>query len=140
MFKILSTHPHPSAEILDQSTRIVKHAQTVRSNALDVTLYERAKLFVVNGGTTKGVDVGVERAGDQNTSAALDGALATAQPYPTRGISEVGGRREFAPFQPLVMAVFACPMEPWRQPERSRKSRVDLALALFSEACKSRQP
>jgi len=47
-------------------------------------------------------------------------------------LKEKDRRGSFEPFEPLVMAVLASGLEPWRDPERIRKSRVDLAMALAS--------
>ena len=125
---MLSTHPTP--EVLDSCTQIIQNAQTIRSNALDVAFYDSAKFFVTNGPNAKdnGGVVAEEGSENKNTSPASDIALAT-QRFPTGETSEVGDQRLFERFQPLVMAVLACPSEPWRQPERSRKSRVNLALS-----------
>ncbi len=127
MFKILSTHPTP--EVLDSATQIIQKAQTIRSNALDVALYDSAKIFVTNGPLAKNNGGVVAASGSDNkdTSSASDTALATerSSALETSEVSDEPLER----FQPLVMAVVACPLEPWRQPERSRRSRADLALA-----------
>ncbi|KAJ9604971.1 proteasome component M29 [Cladophialophora chaetospira] len=129
VFKVLSTHPN--LEVLDQSTQIITKAQSVRFSALDMALYDGAKYFVVNGPWTKKGDVVVadETSDNKNPSSGADGALATVQRS-----SDSGDQRLAERFQPLVWAVFACPKEPWLQPERSRKSRADLALTLSERA------
>ena len=126
MFKILSTHPSQGG--LDLSTKIVNKAQSVGSNALDLALYDSANFFIVNAPKTKGVD-DVEVDGKTSLSAS-DGKLATGQRSSADFTSEVGDQGVVERFQPLLMAVFASPLEPWQQPERARKSRVELALAL----------
>ena len=131
MFRILSTHA--STEVLDPATKVVEKAHAVRSTALDMALYESAKIFVVNAPKTKGDEDDVVKdsktgsSDDRNTSPASNDALATNRRQFSGVTSEVG---VFERFQPLVMAVLAAPLEPWRQPERARKSRVELALAL----------
>ncbi|KIW30103.1 uncharacterized protein PV07_05877 [Cladophialophora immunda] len=134
MFRILSTHAHP--ESLDPAMKIVQKAQAIRSSTLDITLCDSAKFFVVNG-PAKGVDGdgGSGRGEDLDDKITSASSLATASaPRPSaREGSELDGRRAFEPFQPLVMAVLACPPEPWREPERARKSRAELALALAQQ-------
>ncbi|OAP62189.1 hypothetical protein AYL99_04392 [Fonsecaea erecta] len=121
MFRILSTHARP--ESLDSATKIVQKAHGIRSSTLDIALYDAAKFFVVEGPKSKGVVDGGEVLDEKNTSA-------SAARSGAREGSELDGQRASEPFQPLVMAVLACPPEPWREPERARKSRAELALAV----------
>ncbi|KIW80525.1 hypothetical protein Z517_07141 [Fonsecaea pedrosoi CBS 271.37] len=135
MFKILSTHMQ--TESLDSAMKIVQKAQTIRSSKLDIALYDGAKFFVVNTSRPKseGSDGGDDNVDgpDDTINSASGLATASAPRSSAREGSELDGRRAFEPFQPLVMAVLACPPEPWREPERARKSRADLALAMAQQ-------
>jgi len=132
LFKVLSAHT--SEEALDSATKIVEKAQANRSNALDIALYDSAKYFVSKSPKRHMADdVGEEAKAesDKITSPASNGALATQQRSSADDASAEGiDPGVFERFQPLIMAVLAFPLEPWRQPERGRRSRVDLALAL----------
>ena len=134
LFKVLSTHPN--REVLDQSSQIIKKAQSVRSHTLDIALYDSAKFFILNGPSTKmKADVVSDEISDnKNPSSGSEGALATVHRVFPGESSEAGDQRPPERFQPLVLAVLACPLEPWLQPERSRKSRAELALALTGSA------
>ena len=133
VFKILSVHPSTSQEMVDLSTRIVTKAQTIRSNALDVVLYDSAKFFVEKGLSTKEMNVAGVDVSDNKipSSASSGGALATELRASAGESSAVNGLERF---EPLAMAVFASPLEPWRQPERTRKSRVELAATLSRQS------
>lgn len=133
MFRILSTHLYEA--VLGPATQIVEKAQAIRSNALNTALYDGAKFLVENGSKISTVDVvGVEVSVGEKTSSVSDAALATGQRFSAQEGFEIGAGNVSARFQPLVMAVLACPVEPWRQPERVRKSRLELALALAQGA------
>jgi hypothetical protein len=135
MFRILSTHPHEA--VLDQAIQIIDRVQALRSNALDLILYDSAKFFVAQAimkpkkGSTH---VGGEISDNKNTASASAGALATESRAlgsdSSSGATVETADKAVARFEPLAMAVIAYPTEPWRQPERTRKSRLDLGLAL----------
>lgn len=136
MFRILSANP--SVEVLDLSTKIVQKTQAIRSSGLDIALYDSAKFFVVNGpkAQTAGNGQGAKQKRESGSEKASSGSGTGTNPSSTQATgslsseSEERVRESTERFQPLVMAVLAAPLEPWRQPERVRKSRVELAVAL----------
>lgn len=139
LFKVLATHAH--VELLGQALHIAQKAHGIRSGLVDGTLYESAKIFVDGRSRRAGIDGGAQEtvvSADQNASASLASkeALATeSRRGSARVESEAGAKGQgqegsFGPFDPLVMAVLAASPEPWRDPERVRRSRVELAVAL----------
>jgi hypothetical protein len=141
LFRILSTHTGTSQDLLDLATKIVEKVQSVRSSSLDMALYSGVTIFVENVAPAKGVDVAVgDKSDAKNTSSASRSAPATGPRGSFGGEDSEEGDQPGARFQPLIMAVFAYPSEPWRQPERARKSRVDLGLALARQRPSLKDP
>ena len=124
----MSTGPSLSQEILDQTAQIVTKTQSVRSSALDVALYDAVKFFIDSRPDSENVDVveDGERTDEKDQVASRSGSSKIAS---AKGGSEESDET-IARFEALALAVLASPLDAWREPERARKSRVDLALAV----------
>jgi hypothetical protein len=102
----------------------------MHSNVLDNSLYEHAKIIIDSRTSEHGVAQG--SGSNKNTSSALPEVPATS----VSAADKISATDEWAfeRFQPLVLAVLAYPEQPWHQPERTRKLRLELALAVSQQS------
>jgi hypothetical protein len=104
----------------------------MHSNILDNSLYEHAKIIIDSRTSNNGVARSTES--NENTSSASPEAPATSVSV----ADKISATDEWAfeRFQPLILAVLAYPEQPWHQPERTRKLRLELALAVSQQSLK----
>jgi hypothetical protein len=101
----------------------------MHSNGVDNALYEQAKIFIDSRRSQNGAAQGSDL--NKNTSPASPEAPATS--VDAADETSATDDRMFERFQPLVLAVLAYPEQPWHQPERTRKLRLELALAVSQQ-------
>jgi len=142
LFKLLRTHADP--KVLDPCMKIVRKARSVQATEIEVVLYEETKKFVLSRPKGKGsAQFDKDAQGhDKEQEGTTENPSATGmrEPAPASKVGEFseGGEAHeeegrmgpFEAFEPLMLAVLQTDPERQDQPERARKSRADLALAL----------
>lgn len=129
--------------------QIVGKARAVQATEIDVVLYEETKNFVLAWPKwKKGVRIDNNAQGhDKEQEGTTENPSATRESVPASEEAKVGEISEasegegragpFEAFEPLTLAVLKIDPERQDQPERVRKSRADLALALAEHGMKS---
>lgn len=149
LFKLLGTHADP--HVLDLSMQIVRKAHALQAAEVDISLYEGTKNFVlawpkrIQGEGVEEVKGYDKEEATENPSAMSISARASKKPKvgefseaseDRTDTAKAGQVGPFEGFEPLVLAVIEIDPERQEQPERVRKSRAELAMALAEAGLK----
>jgi hypothetical protein len=148
LFKLLRTHADP--KVLDPSMQIVRKAHAMQAGEIDIALYEGTKNFVLawpkkkRGESIEEVEGYDKEKSSENPSATKNSAPASMKPkegeFSEASVDHTANTGRVGPFEgfePLALAVLEINPARQEQPERVRKSRAELAMALAEHGMKS---